>query len=139
MSVRTEDMRRQRLNDVLVILAVLGVFAAFDVIGHKDIRYYWASLLGLVTFSAICLFLTRDRQAVDTFSAVMAALFTLYAVAMTAGDRTHPNWWPFFLAFAIAAILFTSLTRKKGATLIAIAAIVGFRLLVFVIVYALRR
>ena len=132
-------MRRPMLNNVLVVLAVVGVFAAFDVIGHKDAPYYWAKLICVLALSAGCLLLTREREAVDTFSAVMAALFTLCAAAMTAGDRAHPNWWPFFLGFAGAAVLLVFLTRKKRETLLAIAAIVGLRLVVFVILYALHR
>jgi len=139
MLLRTEEKRRPTLNNVLAGLAVLGVFAAFDVIGHRETPYFWAKLISVLTFSAGCLLVTRDREALDTFSVVMAALSTLCAVAMTAGDRSNPNWWPFFFGFAGAAVLFTLLTRKRRGTLLAIAAIVGFRLLLFVILYALHR
>jgi uncharacterized membrane protein HdeD (DUF308 family) len=118
---------------------VLGVFATFDVIGHKDTPYFWVKLIPVLALSAGCLLLTREREALDTFSAVVAALFTLCAVAMTAGDRANPNWWPFFLGLAGGALLFVLLTRKRRATLLAIGAIVGFRLLVFLILYALHR
>jgi hypothetical protein len=57
---------------------------------------------------------------------------------LTAGDRTNPNWWPFFLGFAGAATLFVLLTRNKRETLIGIAAIIGFRLLVLAILYGLH-
>jgi hypothetical protein len=138
MLLKADDVRRTRVNDVLVVLAVLGVFAAFDVVGHKGTPYFWIKLILALTFSAGCLLLTRDREAVDTFSAVVAALFSLCAVAMTAGDRTHPNWWPFFFGFIGAAILFILLTRKRRGTLLAIAAIVAFRTLVFIVVFALH-
>jgi uncharacterized membrane protein HdeD (DUF308 family) len=124
---------------MLVVLAVLGVFAACDVIGHRDTPYFWAKLISVLALSAGCLLLTREREALDTFSAVIGALFTLCAVAMTAGDRTNRNWWPFFLGFAVGAVLFVLLTRKRRGTLVAIGAIVGFRLLVFVILYVLHR
>lgn len=132
-------MRRPFLNNVLVILAVVGVFAAFDVVGHSGEPYFWAKLIFVLSFSAGCLLLTRDREALDTFSAVTAAVFTLCAIAMTTGDRTHPNWWPFFLGFTCAAVLLVFLTRKRRETVLAITAIVGFRLIVFAILYAIRR
>ena len=132
-------MERARLNNVLVLLAVLGVFAAFDIVGHKDAPFFWGKFISVLALSAGCLLFTRDRNALDTFSAVIAALFTLCAVAMTTGDRAHPNWWPFFLGFASSAGLLVLLTRKRRETLLAVAAIVGFRLLVFVVLYAVRR
>jgi hypothetical protein len=139
MLLGTDHMKRPWLNNVLVVLAVLGVFATFDIIGHKDTQYFWAKLISVLALSAGCLLLTREREALDTFSAVIAALFTLCAVAMTAGSRANPNWWPFFLGFACGAVLFVLLTRKRRATLLAVGAIVGFRLLLFVILYALHR
>jgi hypothetical protein len=80
------------LNNALVVLAVLGVFAAFDVIGHRGVPFFWAKLVFVLTLSAVCLLLTRERDALDTFSAVMGALFTLCAIAMTAGDGNNSNW-----------------------------------------------
>jgi len=133
------DIGRVRLNNVLVLIAVLGVFAAFDIIGHKDTPFFWEKVISVLALSAACLLFTRDRKALDTFSAVIAALFTLCAVAMTAGDRAHPNWWPLFLGFAGSAGLFILLTRKRRETLVAAVAIVGFRLLVFVVLHAVRR
>ena len=132
-------MGRVRLNNVLVLIAVLGVFAAFDIVGHKDAPFFWEKFISVLALSAGCLLFTRDRKALDTFSAVIAALFTLCAVAMTAGDRAHPNWWPFFLGFAGLAGLFILLTRKRRETLVAAAAIIGLRLLVFLVLYAVRR
>jgi len=132
-------MRRPILNNVLVVLAVLGVFASLDIIGHRNAPHFWAKLIAALTFSAGCLRLTREREALDTFCAAIAGLSTLGAVAMTSGDRTNPNWWPFFLGFLGAAVLFTLVTRKRRATVLAIGAIVGFRLIVFVVLYALRR
>jgi hypothetical protein len=134
MPSRTGEARTPWLNNLLVILAFVGVFAAFDIVGHKY-AYFWAKLVCVVAFSVGCLLLTRDRGALDTLSAVIAALFTLCAIAMTTGDRVHPNWWPFFLGFAGAAVSFVFLTRKKRETLVAVAAIVGFRLIVFVVLY----
>jgi hypothetical protein len=138
MPLKTGGIRRPRPNDVLAVLAVVGMFAAFDVIGHRDAPYFWAKLISLLTFSMACLLLTRERDSVDTFSAVIAALSTLCAVAMTTGDRTNPNWWPFFLGFAGAAVLFTLLTRSKRGTLLAIVTIVGLRLFIFVALYTLH-
>jgi uncharacterized membrane protein HdeD (DUF308 family) len=131
--------KRPWVNNVLVILAVVGVFATFDVIGHKDTPYFWPKLVSVLALSAGCLLLTRDREALDTFSAVIAALLTLCAVAMTAGDRANPNWWSFFLGLTGGALLFVLLTRKRRATLLAVGAIVGLRLLLFAVLYALRR
>jgi peptidoglycan/LPS O-acetylase OafA/YrhL len=139
MLLRSAGMRRSKLNILLAVLAVIGVFAAFDVIGHRDTPYFWAKLISVLAFSAGCLVLTREREAVDTFSAVVAALFTLCAIAMTTGDRASPNWWPFFLGFIGATVVLVFLTRKKRETLLAIAAIVGLRLIVFVILYVLQR
>ena len=132
-------MGRAHLNNILVLLAVLGVFAAFDIVGHKDAPFFWAKFIFVLALSAACLLFTSDRKALDTFFAVIAALCTLCAVAMTAGDRAHPNWWPFFLGFVGFGGLFILLTRKRRETLVAAAAIVGFRLLVFVVLYVARR
>ena len=139
MLLRTNVMKRPRLNNVLVVLAVLGVFAAFDVIGHRDTPYFWAKLISVLALSAGCLLLTREREALDTFSAVIGALFTLCGIAMTAGDRTDPNWWRFFLGFAGGAVVFVLLTRKRRGTLVAIGAIVGLRLLILAVLYVLHR
>lgn len=139
MLLEADRMKRPWVNNVLVTLAVLGVFATVDVIGHKDAPYFWAKLISVLALSVGCLLLTREREALDTFSAVVAALFTLGAVAMTAGDRANPNWWPFFLGLAGGSLLCVLLTRKRRATLMAVGAIVGFRLLLFVILYALHR
>lgn len=139
MTLKTEDIKRPRLNDVLLVLAALGVFAAFDVIGHRHAPYFWPKLTLIVAFSMACLLFTREREALNAFSAVVAALSTLCAVAMTAGDRTNPNWWPFFLGFVGATVLFTLLTRNRRGTLLAIASLVGFRLLIFAVLYAFHR
>jgi hypothetical protein len=139
MLLRADYVKRPWLNNVLVVLAVLGTFAAFDIIGHRSAPYFWPKLVSVLALSAGCLFLTRERESLDTYSAVIAGFFTLCAVAMTAGDRTNPNWRPFFLGFASGAVLFVLLTRKRLATLVAVAAIVGFRVLVFVILYVLHR
>ena len=127
------------MNNALLVLAVLGVFAAFDVIGHRDAPFFWAKLTSVVALSVGFLLLIRDRETLDTFSAVIGALFALCAVAMTAGDRTNTNWWPFFLGFAGGAVLLVLLTRKRRETLLAVGAIVGFRLVIFVIFSALHR
>jgi len=127
-------------NNVLGILALLGVFAALDLYAHRDVSYFWVKLGSLFAFSTACLLATRERAAWDTFAAVMAALFALGAVAMlAAGARAHVDWWLFFLGFVAAAILFTFLTRKKRETLMAIGAIVGLRLAVFVVRFGLHR
>ena len=139
MLLRSNYMKRPWLNNVLVVLAVLGTFAAFDIIAHRSAPYFWPKLVSVLALSAGCLFLAKERESLDTYSAVIAALFALCAVAMTAGDRTNPNWWPFFLGFVGGTVLFVLLTRKRRATLVAVAAIVGFRLLVFVIFNALHR
>jgi hypothetical protein len=127
-----------RLNNVLVIPAVLGVFAAFDLVGHKDVSYFWPKLAVLLSISTACLLATRHRESWDTFFAAIAGLFTLCAVAMTAGDRARPNWWPFFLGFAAMATLFVFLVRNRRETLIPIGAIVGFRLVVFVVLHGIN-
>jgi hypothetical protein len=50
MLLGTEHTKRPWLNNVLVVLAVLGVFATFDIIGHKDTQYFWASLSPFLHF-----------------------------------------------------------------------------------------
>jgi hypothetical protein len=122
-----------------VIAAVLGLFAALDIIGHRTAPYFLAKLIFVVAVSAGCLLLTKDREALDTFSAVVAGLFALCAAAMTAGDRSYPNWWPLFLAFASGAVFFVFVTRQRRATLLAVAAIVGFRFALFIILCAVHR
>jgi hypothetical protein len=90
-------MKTPSRDDVLVILAVLGVFASFNIIGRVGTPYFWPKLAVVVGFSTTCLLLTRTRGARDTFLAVVGALFALMAIAMTTGDRAYPNWWPLFL------------------------------------------
>ena len=127
------------LNNVLLTMAIVGIFAALDVLGHRETAYFVPKLALALIFSMVCLLLTRDREAFDMFYAVIAAFFSLCAVAMTAGDRANANWWPFFIVFTVAAVAFMLLTRKRNATVLAIGAIVGFRLLVLVALYAFQR
>ena len=127
-----------KLNDVLLVLAVVGVFAAFALAAHRDIPHFWAILILVLLFSAGCLMLTRSRESLDTFLAVMAALFTICAILMTTGDLSKLTVWLFFFGIAGVAVLFVLFTKKKLQTLTAIAAIVGFRLLIFVVLYVLR-
>ena len=131
MPLSIANVKRAKLNDILVILAIIGVFGAFAIIGNRDAAYFWPKLFSVVAFSTVCLVLTRDRTAVDAFFAAIAALFTLVAMAMTAGDRQHPNWWPLFIGFFCGAIGLVFLTRKKRETVFAIALIVGFRLIIY--------
>jgi uncharacterized membrane protein HdeD (DUF308 family) len=132
--------RNRGLNDALGIAAVVGVFAALDVVGHSNTSYFWVKLAGLVAFSTSCLLLTRDRETCDVFFGVLGALSTMGAIAMTTASRMVPEeWWRLFLSFLGAAVLFTLLTRKKRTTLLGITAIVGFRLLIALVLYAARR
>lgn len=139
MLLRADTVKKPWLNNVLVVLALLGTFAAFNIVGHRSATYFWPKLVCVLALSAGCLFLTRARESFDTYSAVMAGLLTLCAVAMTTADPTQPNWWPFFLGFSGAAVLFVLLTRNRLAALLAVAAIVGSRLIVFVILRAFHR
>ncbi len=131
-------MDSSKRNMVLAILALLGVFATLDIFAHKAAPYFWIKLVLAVGFSITCVVAMSDRQARDVFFSGVAALFTLFAIAMTFGDRTHANWWPLFLGFLGAASLFVLITRKKRETLLGIAAIVGLRLLVVGIAYTLH-
>jgi succinate-acetate transporter protein len=126
-------------DDWLVVLAGLGVFAGFDLIGHFHTPHFWLKLLIVIAFSTVCLFATRERQSVDTFFTVVAAIFAMFAVAMTFGNLSAPHWWLFFVSFSAAAALFVLLSRDKRQTLLGISAIVGFRLLIAGVVYAMRR
>jgi hypothetical protein len=134
--LRTEGNTKTKLNTSLVVLAVVGIFAAFDLVGHRDTPYFLVKLLAVLAVSAVCILVTRQREALDTFCAVLSALFTLFAVAMTAGDRDHPNLWPFFLGFLVVAVLLVSFTQRKRETLLAIGFIVAFRLMIAAISYA---
>ena len=125
-------MRNPKLDNALVVLASIGVFAGLAALGNQTAPYLWPKVIAAFTFSAACLWFVRDRDALDVFLTVIAALFTLAAAAMTAGDRTHQNWWPFFLCFTAIAAVCVLLTRNKRAALLAIAAIVGSRLLFYV-------
>jgi hypothetical protein len=120
------------ITHVLVIAATVGAIGAFDLIVHKDAPFFWVKLVGALTFSVACLLLTRDREQIDTFIGVMAALLTLCAVAMTTADRLDFVWWVFFLSFAGSAILLVLFTRERRGTLLAFAAIVTFRLVLFI-------
>ena len=139
MLLSPNKMKRPWVNDLLVVLAGVGCFAAFDIIGHRNTPYFWAKLICVLGFSSVCLLTTKDRGALDTFSAAISAFFALCAVAMTAGDRTDPNWWPFFLGFGGLTVLFILLTRKRRAALLAVLAVIGFRLLVFAVLRLFHR
>jgi len=138
MLVNGSSMNRSKLNTLLAIFALLGVFAALDIVAHKTAPHFWIKLVLAVGFSATCVIAMTDRDARDVFFSGVAALFSLFAIAMTFGDRTHANWWPLFLGFLGAASLFVLITRKKREALLGIAAIVGLRLLLVGIVYVLH-
>jgi|SRR5580693_4839414 hypothetical protein len=138
MLVETASANRARLNNALVMSAILGVFAAFYVIGHKDLPHYWVKLLVPLAFSTGCLLFTRSKDALDTFLTAVAALFTLCAVAMTAGDRANHNWWPFFIGFTVAAAVLVLLTRKRREALLGIAVILAVRLVVALFAFVFR-
>ena len=132
------DVSRPRATTALLILALLGAFAAFDAIGHRSAPYFWPQLICSLAFSLGCLLFARDRGTLDTFLAVLASLFALCAVAVTASDRQRTEWWPWFLCFSGVAALLVLITRKKRETLIAIAAIVGFRFLILAVRLIIR-
>ncbi len=129
--------RSRGMNDLLVIAALLGVFAAVDLITHRSTPYFWVKLAAVLAFSSASLFATRDRETCDVFWAILGALSTMAAIVMTTAGKMDPGqWWRLFLGFLGAAALFTLLTRKKRTTLLGIAAIVGFRLLIALLLYA---
>lgn len=125
-------------NDILLGLVIFGVFAALAMAAHRDIPHFWAIIVLILLFSAGCLVLTRSRESLDIFLGMIAALFTLCAILMLTSDLSNPRVWLFFFGFTGAAALFVLFTKKKLQTLAAIAAIVGFRLLIFVVLYVLR-
>ena len=111
----------------------MGVFAALDVVAHRTAPFFWIKLVLALSFSATCLLLTREREAWDTFLGVMAALCTLATLAALTINPADPYRWPIITAFGSAAALFVLLTRNKRATLLGVAAIVGFRLLIYLV------
>jgi hypothetical protein len=131
-------MNRARFNLLLTTLALLGVFAGITIVAHRETSHYAAKLASVLIFSIACLSLTRDRQSWDTFAGAVAGLFTLFAIAMTAGSSASPGWWPLFLTFVTIAALFVILTRKKRETLIGILAIVASRIVLLGVLYVLR-
>jgi hypothetical protein len=126
-------MKNPRLNDTLVILALLGIAASLQLVAHRDTSFFVVKLVAVLAFSAGCLVLTGNRESLDLFSGVVAAFATMFAIAMTTGDRTTPHWWAFFLGFTAVAGVSVLLTRNRRATLLAIAAIIVFRLIVGVV------
>ena len=127
-----------KLNDVLLVLAVAGVFAAFALAAHRDIPHFWAIIALILLFSAGCLVLTRSWESLDIFLGVIAALFTICAILMLTSDLSKPRVWLFFVGFTGLAASCVLFTRKKMEVVLGIAAIVGFRLLIFVVLYVLH-
>jgi len=77
---------------------------------------------------------TRDREAWDIYLGIIAALLTLFALAMTA-EVTVPHWWAKFLTFAGLACLCVLGTQPKRQIIVGIAVIVMFRLFVLFITW----
>lgn len=137
MSPMASVVPRRTINSLLVIAALLSVFGALAVVADKGTAYVGVKLVSLLVCSALCLLLTRERASFDAFCAAVAGLATLFAIAITAGDHQNPNFEPSLIGASSVAVLFTMLTRNKRQTILAIVMIVAFRLLVFVVVYAL--
>jgi hypothetical protein len=123
-------MKTSRVNNVLVILAFFGVIVAFQLVAFRSVPYFVVKAVAALVFSAACLVLAGNRESWDLFLTVVAALATMFAIAMTTGDRTTPHWWAFFLGFTAVAGVSVLLTRNRRVTLLTIAAIIGFRLIV---------
>ncbi len=120
---------RPKLNFVLIVLAVVAVFFVIDTLTHHPLAAAWPKALAAIAISALCLLITRERESLDLFLMVIAALLTLFAVASSTALPGHARAWLIFgasVAFAAIAVL---LTRKKREALLAIVAIVGFRLI----------
>src|SRR5882762_9937603 len=124
MPADTQGVRGSKLNDILVILATVCVFAAVSMFAHRDAPYFGLKLVSILGISLGCMLATRDRESWDIFFGVIAALFTLFAIAMTA-DFAVPHWWTKFLVFTGIASSFVLATRKKREILLGIMAIVG--------------
>ena len=111
------------------VLAVVGVFAAVQIVAHPETPHFGVTLIVVLAGSAICLSLT-DKETRDAFFAVMAALCSLILVLLPTASTRDRVWWFWALGLVVAAIALVLLTRKKLHTLAAIAVIVGFRLLI---------
>jgi uncharacterized membrane protein HdeD (DUF308 family) len=121
------------LKNFLGVLAVVGIFAALQILAHRDTAHFWPKLLAVLGVSAACLFVTQDREIWDAFSGAMAGFFALCAIVMFTAKERDAIWWLFLFAFAGAATLFVLLTKRKRATLVAILAIICFRLVFLII------
>lgn len=128
--MRTENRRSEKLNNILVVLALLGFSGAFALVVHRP-AFFWPTLSAVVAVSIGCLFATRSRESWDAFFGAMAGLFTLIAIAATTGDLKQPAVRHYLIGSSVVACIFVLLTRKRREALIAVALIVGFRLLIF--------
>jgi len=126
---------RERLNFVLAVLAFLGILFAFDTVAHHSFATAWPYVVGGLAFSTACLVATREREWLDIFLMAMAGLLTLFAAATTTAVRQHPRGWLFFWGFALSIGVLILLTRKKREALVAIAAILGLRMLLAAVVF----
>ena len=123
--------RSPRLQNMLLILAVLGAFAAFDALAHRSSPYFLPELVIALSLSAGGLWFSQSREALDIFLIVIAAVLALSTVAtIGGGDRTHVDTWIYAGVFATVGALLVLLTRARRAGLLAIAAIVAFRLVI---------
>jgi hypothetical protein len=126
---------RRKLNFVLVVLAFLGILFVLDTVAHHSLSTAWPYVVGGFAFSTVCLVATREREWLDVFLTAMAGLLALFAAATTTAVRQHPRSWLLFWGFALSAGVLILLTRKKREALVAIAAIVGFRMLLAAVVF----
>jgi hypothetical protein len=132
MSLRS---RRARLDKLFVILAGLGLLAAFQAWAFRDsISYPWVKLSTAVGFAAVCIVAIRERENIDVLLSIVAAVFTMLVIAvLSAVDVQDSKFWPLLLGFAGSAILFVLLTKNRVGALIGIGAIIGFRLLAYLV------
>ena len=135
MPLMTVDRQHGWRNNLSLVISLLATFASLDVIAHRNAPYFLTKLACAIGIAAGSLLLSHDRDTFDTYAAVMSAIFAMFALAMTTGDSSHPSWWPRFLLFIVLSLVFVLATRKRRATLVAIGAIVGFRLLVFLVLF----
>ena len=117
-------------QNALLITALLCTFAGGAVIARR-VEPYWVLLVFFGSATLAALIVARSREVLDLVFAVLAVLSTLIGLSWLAG---LPGDWTeavkIVSAFVVAGT-FVLLTRNRREILIAIAAVIAFRTLLF--------
>jgi hypothetical protein len=93
----------------------------------------WLKVALVIVGIVALLKLSRSRDSLETFFTCVAALAVLFAIASTTGDFSEPRVWLIFTGAVATAAVCVFLTKGRRTALLAIAVIVGFRFLIYLL------